>query len=55
VDIVKPDEPNVSSRVYAIIDDQSNSSLISSELVDKLGADSPMEKQNLVAEFPGWS
>jgi hypothetical protein len=47
VDIVKPDEPNVSSRVYAIIDDQSNSSLISSELVDKLGADGPMEKYYL--------
>ena len=47
VDIVKPDEPNVSSRVYAIIDDQSNSSLISSELADKLGADGPMEKYYL--------
>ena len=47
VDIVKPDERNVSSRVYAIIDDQSNSSLISSELVDKLGADDPMEKYYL--------
>ena len=31
-------------RVYAIIDEQSNSSLVSTELVDELGADGPEEK-----------
>ena len=44
VDIVKPGEPNEQCRVYAIVDDQSNSFLISSELADKLGADGPKEK-----------
>ena len=47
VDIVRPEEPNAPSRVYAIIDDQSNSSLISSELADKLGADGSREKYYL--------
>lgn len=47
VDIVSPDEPSVSCRAYAIIDDQSNSSLISSELADKLGANGPKEKYYL--------
>ena len=31
-------------RVYAIIDEQSNSSLVSTELADELGADGPEEK-----------
>jgi hypothetical protein len=47
VDIVKPDATNESCRVYAIIDDQSNSSLISSELADMLGAEGPKEKYYL--------
>ena len=34
-------------RVYAIIDEQSNASLINSELADELGADGPREKYYL--------
>ncbi|CAH3186031.1 unnamed protein product [Porites lobata] len=39
--------PKSICRVYAIIDDQSNSSLITSELADELGATGPEEKYYL--------
>ncbi|XP_068713049.1 uncharacterized protein [Montipora foliosa] len=39
--------PSATQRVYAIIDEQSNSSLISSELADELGAEGPLEKYYL--------
>lgn len=41
------EKPNTIRRVYAIIDDQSNSSLISSGLADELGAVGPEEKYYL--------
>ena len=44
VDVSVKARQNTSKRVYAIIDDQSNTSLISSELADALGADGPTEK-----------
>ena len=47
VDILKPGKQNEQCRVYAIVDEQSNSSLISSELADELGADGPKEKYYL--------
>ena len=39
--------PSTAQRVYAIIDEQSNSSLISSELADELGAEGALEKYYL--------
>ena len=44
VDVFVKSEPSKSHRVYAIIDDQSNASLISNELADSLGATGPSEK-----------
>ena len=47
VDVVSKERPKSICRVYAIIDDQSNSSLITSELADELGATGPEEKYYL--------
>ncbi|KAK3727498.1 hypothetical protein QZH41_018364 [Actinostola sp. cb2023] len=44
VDVFMKTEPTNNHRVYAIIDDQSNASLISNELADILGASGPEEK-----------
>ena len=47
VDVHSKRIPRATQRVYAIIDEQSNSSLISSELADELGAEGPLEKYYL--------
>ena len=47
VDVFLKDKSYLVRRVYAIIDEQSNSSLISSELVDELGVLGPQEKYYL--------
>ena len=47
VDVCSKDKPDSIHCVYAIFDEQSNSSLISSELLDELGADGPSEKYYL--------
>ena len=47
VDVYSKQKPNKSHRIYAIIDEQSNSSLISSELADDLGAAGAEEKYYL--------
>ena len=47
VDVVNKEDLNSIYRVYAIVDEQSNSSLISSKLADKLGAVGPEEKYYL--------
>ena len=47
VDLYSKQAPNSFKRVYAVLDDQSNASLISSELADELGADGPVEKYYL--------
>ena len=47
VDVYSRESPTQIRRVYAIIDEQSNSSLISSELADDLGADGPPERYYL--------
>ena len=44
VDVFSKEKSHAVRRVYAIIDEQSNSSLISTELADELGADGPEEK-----------
>ncbi|XP_048580423.1 uncharacterized protein LOC116604791 [Nematostella vectensis] len=44
VDVFLANSPEQAHRVYAIIDEQSNSTLITSELADELGADGPSEK-----------
>ena len=44
VDIYSRRNPHLTKRVYAIVDEQSNSSLVTSELADDLGADGPLEK-----------
>ena len=44
VDVSSKERPHTVYRVYAIMDEQSNSSLISVELADKLGASGPEEK-----------
>jgi hypothetical protein len=44
LDIFLKTEPQHSQRVYAIIDDQSNASMISPELANKLGARGPQER-----------
>lgn len=41
VDVFSKEKPHTVRRVYAIIDEQSNSSLISTELADELGASGP--------------
>ena len=47
VDVLSKITTDSPHRVYAIIDEQSNSSFISSELADELGADGPREKYYL--------
>ena len=47
VDIYREDRPNEVHRVYAIVDDQSNASIISTELADKLNAEGPEWKYYL--------
>ena len=47
VDVVSKRRPENICRVYAIIEDQSNKSLITSDLVDALGATGPEEKYYL--------
>ena len=47
VDVFLKDKSYLVRRVYAIIDEQSNSSLISSELLDELGVLGPQEKYYL--------
>ena len=44
VDVYSQRSPHLTKRVYAIIDEQSNSSLVTSELADDLGAGGPLEK-----------
>ena len=44
VDVAMKERPNNAYRVYAILDKQSNTSLISSELADELGVVGPGEK-----------
>ena len=44
VDIYNRRNPHLTKHVYAIVDEQSNSSLITSKLADDLGADGPLEK-----------
>ncbi|XP_068707799.1 uncharacterized protein [Montipora foliosa] len=44
VDVYSRRNPHLAKRVYAIVDEQSNSSLVTSELADDLGADGPLEK-----------
>ena len=47
VDVISKERPENICRVYAIIDDQSNTSLITSDLADELGATGPEEKYYL--------
>ena len=47
VDIYREDQPNEVHRIYAIVDDQSNASIISTELADKLNAEGPEWKYYL--------
>ena len=47
VDIYREDRPNGVHRVHAIVDDKSNSSIISTELADKLNAEGPEWKYYL--------
>ena len=47
VDVFLKNKPDFIRRAYAIIDEQSNSSLISSELADELGVSGPQEKYYL--------
>ena len=47
VDVLSKKKTGSPHRVYAIIDEQSSTSLISSELADELGADGPREKYYL--------
>lgn len=47
VDIFDKAKPDTTHRVYAIIDDQSNSSLISNKLADILGSRGLEEKYYL--------
>ena len=44
VDVFHEKQPNVVQRVYAIVDNQSNASMVSPQLADKLGVDGPREK-----------
>ena len=44
VDVYSQCSPHLTKRVYAIVDEQSNSSLVTSELADDLGAGGPLEK-----------
>ena len=47
VDVISRERPENICRVYAIIDDQSNTSLITSDLADELGPSGPEEKYHL--------
>lgn len=47
VDVFSKANPDNTRCVYAIIDEQSNCSMISSELADEHGADGPMERYYL--------
>ena len=47
VDTYREDRPNEVHRIYAIVDDQSNASIISTELADKLNAEGPEWKYYL--------
>ena len=44
VDVFANDRPETTHRVYAIMDDQCNASLVSPDLADRLDIDSPREK-----------
>ena len=44
MDVCTKSNPHLSKCIYAIIDEQSNSSLVTSELADHLGARGPLEK-----------
>ena len=44
VDVYSRRNPHLTKRVYAIVDQQSNSSLVTGELADDLGVDGPLEK-----------
>ena len=44
VDVYSRRNPHLTKRVYAIVDEQSNSSLVTSEPADDLGADGRLEK-----------
>ena len=44
VEVYSKSSPHLSKRVYAIIDEQSNSSLVTGELANHLGASGPPEK-----------
>ena len=44
LDVFPEKRPDLTHRVYAVIDDQSNASMISPSLADKLGANGPREK-----------
>ena len=48
VDVYREDHPNEVHRVYAIVDDQSNASIISTELADRLNAESTEWKYYLL-------
>jgi hypothetical protein len=47
VDVFQQRRPRERQRVYAIMDDQSNASLITTELANQLQADGPIEKYHL--------
>ena len=47
VDIYREDRPNEVHRIYAIVDDQSNTSIISTKLADKLNPEGPAWKYYL--------
>ena len=47
VDIYREDQPNEVHRIYAIVDDQGNASIISTELADKLNVEGPQWKYYL--------
>ena len=44
LDVFLEQRPDLTHRVYAVINDQSNASMISPSLADKLGANGPREK-----------
>ena len=44
LDMSHPDKPKKKFRVYAIVDEQSNASMISLELADSLGISGPKQK-----------
>ena len=47
VDVCSEHNPRLAKHVYAMVDEQSNSSLVTSELADNLGATGPLEKDFL--------